>query len=499
MTIRRVRLFAVLLAGLLCLTARPAAAGTHAVGPAPARHVLLLSVDGLHALDLVRYARLNPSSAMARLAGMGVVYTNASTARPSDSFPGLLSMVTGGSPQSTGVWYDDSYDRALSAPGSACKTKGAEIVYDESIDKNSDALDAGGGIDPAKLPLDPVKGCTPVYPHSFLRVNTIFEVARAAGRRTAWSDKHPAYELLNGPSGHGVDDLYTPEIAAGGATDSVTTTEAYDDLKVAAILHQIDGKDHTGAGSPGTPAIFGMNFQAVSVGQKVPGAGYSDSQGTPSAGLHDALAHTDASIGKIVAELTAKGLLSSTVIVLTAKHGQAPSDPTKRQIVDKKIVTGLIDGVAKGLVAQATADDVALLWLTDQGKTAAAVAALQANQSKAAIQEILAGDALRLRYDDPRRDSRTPDIIVLPNLGVIYTKPSATKIAEHGGFSTQDTNVPILVAAPGMGPATVSAAVQTTQIAPTILQLLGLNPRALQAVTREHTPLLPGLTRAGTH
>src|SRR5262249_14092246 len=81
-------------------------------------HVLLLSVDGLHAQDVARYVRLNPNSALAQLTNMGLTYTNASTSKPSDSFPGLLSMVTGGSPRATGVFYDDSYDRNLSAPGS---------------------------------------------------------------------------------------------------------------------------------------------------------------------------------------------------------------------------------------------------------------------------------------------------------------------------------------------------------------------------------------------
>jgi hypothetical protein len=66
-------------------------------------------------------------------------------------------------------------------------------------------------IDPAQLPVDPTS-CQPVYPHSYLQVNTVFEVARAAGLRTAWADKHPAYEILNGPSGTGIQDLFTPEI-----------------------------------------------------------------------------------------------------------------------------------------------------------------------------------------------------------------------------------------------------------------------------------------------
>ncbi len=37
--------------------------------------------------------------------------------------------------------------------------------------------------------------------------------------------------------------------------------------------------------------------------------------------------------------------------------------------------------------------------------------------------------------------------------------------------------------------------VETTQIAPTILKLLHLDPRALQAVRIEHTRTLPGIGR----
>src|SRR5262249_44868360 len=232
----------------------------------PVLRVLLISIDGLHAVDLARYTSRHPQSALAELSRHGVTYTNASTPRPSDSFPGLLALGTGGSPVSTGVLYDDSYDRALSPPGSACAKLGTAVVFDEAIDKNPRALDAGGGIDPAKLPLDPTRGCAPVYPHDFLRVNTVFEVVHQAGRRTAWAGKHPAYALVHGPSGEGVDDLYTPEIAAQDeATASVAGAVANDELKVRAILHQIDGLDHTGLRQVGVPTIFGMNFQAVSV------------------------------------------------------------------------------------------------------------------------------------------------------------------------------------------------------------------------------------------
>jgi predicted AlkP superfamily pyrophosphatase or phosphodiesterase len=96
--------------------------------PAPARandelfdgrkikHVLLISVDGLHALDVARFVESHPNSALAELAGHGVTYSNARTPSLSDSFPGLLALVTGGSPVSHGLFYDVSYDRTIFDP-----------------------------------------------------------------------------------------------------------------------------------------------------------------------------------------------------------------------------------------------------------------------------------------------------------------------------------------------------------------------------------------------
>jgi len=459
--------------------------------PPVMRHVLLISIDGMHAVDLQRYVELHPNSALAQLSQIGVVYPNASTSRPSDSFPGLLSMVTGGTPRSTGVFYDDSYDRTLSPPGSNCSTVGTEIVYDESIDFDSTKIDGGGGINPANLPLDPSKGCTPVYPHRFLRVNTIFEVIKAAGMRTAWSDKHPSYELVNGPSGQGVDDLYTPEIAS---TDGTTAgTEAYDNLKVQAILNEIDGNDHTGQNTVGVPAIFGMNFQSVSVTQKLAGDGYLDALGTPSPALAGALDYVDQSLGKMISELRNQSLFNSTVIIVTAKHGQSPIDPNQRQIISNHVIPNTVNSVQAGLLAQATQDDVALLWLTDQTKTNAVVAKLSSQNQTLGIQQIVAGDSLKLLFKDPLKDSRSPDIVALPRDGVIYTSTSATKIAEHGGFADEDTHVALLVANSAVTGSTVFTPVQTTQIAPTILRLLNKNPFTLKAVQMEGTQTLPGL------
>src|SRR5262249_56062834 len=143
------------------------------------KHVLLISVVGLHEIDLVNYVASHPTSTMANLLKHGVHYTNASTATPSDSFPGLTALVTGATPKSAGVYYDDSYDRSLSPPSDfTCATIGTETLYAENLDTSFD--DALGGatklintIDPNRLPRDARNTCEPAYPHHFLRANTI--------------------------------------------------------------------------------------------------------------------------------------------------------------------------------------------------------------------------------------------------------------------------------------------------------------------------------------
>jgi hypothetical protein len=459
-----------------------------------AQRVLLISIDGLHAIDLANYIKSHPNSALAKLSSTGVTYTQTFGSRPSNSFPGLLALVTGGSPASTGVWFEGAYDRALSPAGSNCKTVGTEVSWDGSVDWNKKLLDAGGGINPAKLPLDPVRGCVPVYPHTFLRVNTIFEAAHFAGMRTAWIDKHPSYEMLNGPSGMGMDDFFGPEI--GSAPRNVKGQEDYDDVKIEALINQINGQDHTGKSSVGVPSLFGVALQSFRFAEVLPTGGYTDAKGTPSAPLLDAIEHTDQSVGKIVAALKTRGLLDSTLIILTSKHGQAPMDPSKVRIVDDSLIPNLINKIQSGLVTLAYADgDVMSIWLTDQSQTQKVGELLgqKENQSAAGIQKILCGVSLKLLTNDPLHDSRIPDLVVIPDLGVVYSPPDDKSIAGHGGFSDDDTHVALLVSNPRLKPRPVRTPVQTTQVAPTILQVLGVPPYMLQSVLKEGTAVLPGL------
>lgn len=507
------------------------------------QHVLLISVDGMHELDLVNCIKGVPAYGgttycpnIAQLYKNGHNYVAASASRPSDSFPGLTALVTGATPRSTGAFYDVSYDRSLSPPaqttpygipggvGLCPKVVGTQVGLDEEIDINYKRLDAGGGINPNFLPRDPKNGCAPVYPHQYIRVNTIFSVAHDKGLYTAWSDKHQSYELSKGPAGTGVDDFFAPEInsfvvplnkapflvssctvipdktATDAWTSSFQNIQCYDTIKVQAVLNWIDGKTHDGSMSAPVPAIFGMNFQSVSVGQKLVEktigvtGGYLDSQGTPSAALLSEIQFVDGSIGRFVSELSKNGLADSTLIIVTAKHGQSPIDPKRvLRIPGDNAALNSPAGVlsANGInPVQALEDDVSLIWLGDQSQTANAVSILEGNEDTYGQGEIFSGPALNLFFNSPLADPRTPDIVVAPNVGVIYTGHQG-KVAEHGGFAQDDRNVVMLLSNPRFSQKTITLPVETRQVAPTVLKALGLDPASLQAVQKEGTAVLP--------
>jgi predicted AlkP superfamily pyrophosphatase or phosphodiesterase len=541
-----VRLKAGIVATLGASLALAACGGSYDNSPtnaiAGAQHVLLVSIDGLHQQDLANCIAAKTCPSIATLANNGVTYSNAFTPGLSDSFPGLAALVTGGSPKSAGLFYDVSYDRTLYAPSDTqCTgTQGWNVVFDETtgIDAMNGGdlthLDGGGAFNPQAIPNAKVNGaCTPVYPHNYLKTNTVFEVVKQqmATARTAWADKHAwGYDWVNGPSGKGVDDLARTEInstdAATGTdyTDVYTHTETFDNFHVQAIINQIDGSDSTGKASVGVPTVFGTNFQTLSVAQKAPnakGGGYTDAQFTPGTQVAAAIAYADGAIGKMVAELKAKNLFSSTVVIVTSKHGQSPSDHTKL-VKNGDTLSALLQANnylnAQGNFGQAATktgrlndgtglsgtgvvqdDDVGLIWLRDQSQTASAVATLQANLACSATgicadgpqASILSGAALAAKFGDPAQ-GRAPDIIVQPNPGVIYTS-SKSKDAEHGGNAPDDSHLGLLVAFPGLQAATNATTVSTTQVAPTILKSLKLNPALLQSVAAEGTQVLPGL------
>ena len=357
------------------------------------KHVLLISVDGMHQSDLAWYAAHHPSSALAKLARTGTEYTNAATSNPSDSDPGGTALMTGGNPRSTGVYYDVEYSHKVDEPGAACTpgqpATGGDVIYDSpddalasvpdfidpangsfpSFDENGSIYPGGVDTNPAAImnlqnnassfnastfPVDPAT-CKNIMPWDYLGDNTIFQVIHNAGLRTAWSDKHAVYMSFNGPGSNGksIDDFFGPEIDSQAVEPNgvpypqdddwahiEAATKQYDGYKVQAVLNEINGLDHSGTAKVGTPAIFGMNFQAVSVAEKsrstpanligpdangnyhtsAPQPGgyqWDNGQLVPGPVLSNALDYVDAQLGRMIKQIHRDGLANSTTIIVT--------------------------------------------------------------------------------------------------------------------------------------------------------------------------------------
>jgi Type I phosphodiesterase / nucleotide pyrophosphatase len=548
----------ILAGAALALTLSPnfgMAADANTVGSKNVKHVVLLSIDGMHAVDFYNcshgIAGANSGDPycpnLAALARTGINYVATSSSKPSDSAPGLMALVTGGTPRTTGIYYDVAFDRTLDGPqittgtglAAAPCTPGAAPTgtttdNDQGIDLDDTMLNGGGdsgagSIDPKKLSRNPAAGCASVYPGDFLRTNTIFGVIHAAGGYTAWIDKHPSYAMVAGPGGKGLDDYYAPEVSSSvvalpGVKTSLGVScatvrdatapswnasfediQCYDALRVNALLNEIAGKSHNGSPAT-TPAIMGMNFQAVYTGVSVsePGVGvggYQNAAALPSAELLQEIQSVDTSIGDIVNALKDKGIYDDTLIIITAKHGGSPIDPT-RYVANGANTPATLMGTRIPFSESplnptgigATEDDVSVLWLNKGESVPSAVELLEQNATAIGLGQIYYGPTLALNYGvggwAPGQDPRTPDIIVTPNVGVTYSG-STTMIADHGGFAHDDTNVMLLVSHPCFQPQTVFAETATTQVAPTIVKALGLNPSALTAVKAEGTPVLP--------
>jgi hypothetical protein len=555
-------MFAVALASSSHAVAADNKVGSGKVGPGKIKHVLLLSIDGMHSVDFYNCASgitgVKGGSPycpnLTALSQTGINYVNAESSKPSDSFPGMAALASGGTPKSTGLYYDVAFDRSLDAPQKKTGTglaAGPCVPYapafgtttdnDQGIDIDDTKLNGGapgaslteGGIssiDPQKLERDPANGCAPVYPWNFIRVNTAFGVIHAAGGYTAWIDKHPSYSFVGGPGGSGLDDYFSPEvnstvvplpgvrtlegISCDPIRDTVGTSawnssfaniQCYDAIKVYGLINQINGKTHSGTPAQ-VPAVFGMNFQSVYVAESVNEAGvalggYKNAAALPSPELLYEVEYVDTAIGEIVNALKTAGIYDSTLIIITAKHGESPIDPTRYVANGSDTPATLLgdlipytESPLNGTGIGATEDDVSVLWLKKGVNVGVAEELLESDAAEIGLGQIYYGATLALNYNqggwEASDDPRTPDIIVAPNVGMTYSG-STSMIGDHGGFAHDDTNVIMLVSNPGFKPQTVSTATTTTQVAPTMVQALGLNPNLLDAVNIEGTSVLP--------
>jgi len=205
----------------------------------------------------------------------------------------------------------------------------------------------------------------------------------------------------------------------------------------------------------------------------------------------------DGAIGQWVNELKKQHLLNSTTIIITAKHGNRrsipigsfPSRPQRHEwhsAVGATRAAFLPDSEINQIGA--TEDDISLLWLKP-GASTLARRLLEANANAAGIGQIFYGprsrQSMASRVYRPLAAIRAPGHHRSAERGCdLHGKPE--EAGEHGGFAQDDTNVILLVSNPSLKPRTVTSFVETAQVAPTVLKILGLDPMIWTRSQRRH-------------
>jgi predicted AlkP superfamily pyrophosphatase or phosphodiesterase len=390
------------------------------------KHAVIIFIDGFRA-DL-----LDPELAphIAALGRAGTRFANAEVGFPSDSMPGILGPLTGASPKATGIPYDEYYDRHYKLA--------IEITETVTIPPG-------------------------LKPHDLLKVPTLFEAAKAKGLKTAFISKHIGYEILQGPSGQGIDRLELPEMVAwkGPFRDY--------DAKNFEMLTGMVAKD--GADIAGIYAI------AANYAMK--------EHGVVAAETRAAVGDIDAQVGKVVDAVAAAGRYDDTVFVVLGDHGDTDTPNAVASKGEGSVIAFLAE---KGIkAAKITADDVMLAWLADSSQAQQAVGLLHTTEAKErfGIDRVLGPDALKAMGDFA--DDQMPDFVLMVKPGVVYTKLPSNKKAEHGGGSDSDRRVAFVIEGPGVkSGAVVDTKVNVFSTAPTLAKLLGLSlPSATSPVLTE--------------
>ena len=252
-------------------------------------------------------------------------------------------------------------------------------------------------------------------------------------------------------------------------------------------------KDNGTKDPNGIAHLYGSNFQAVSVAQK--GFGYLNGSTSekPIFGpnLTDALDFTDNRLGGLIDKLKGANIYDCTLLIVSAKHGQSPIDPT----LSIKIPTAVLQNATSVEFAYVTADDGAYIWLVDPSPdnlNQAKSDLLKSNSTMVA--QIYAGsEVYQNGFGDPRYDPRVPDLVVRSKIGVIYASPTAAKNMEHGGINPDDLTVAMFVHNPKLQGKTINDLVYTRQVAVTALEALGAPVTELDGAQADGTVGLPGL------
>ncbi|MDP9051477.1 MAG: alkaline phosphatase family protein [Acidobacteriota bacterium] len=440
---------------------------THTLTDHPAERVLIISIDGLRAVNLANFVSSHPQSALAELSRRGVTYTNAHVAWP-DTAAGMMAIVSAGSPISTGIFSSEGYDRSLQRDGKGCERGASALNF------------AAGHVELLK----PESGCGTQQAHDLVRVNSVFDLVHAAGGRTAWADANAVYaDLLLGPYGKALNDVFVATPPLEG-TDRISAAEEQDRECVDAVVQWI------GSG-PNVPRLSGLSLLGFDAAQQSLPLSQTAAEGAASNVKRSPLEHIDAQLRKFVDALRKAGLFDSTWIIVTAPHGSI-GDRANLRVVDAVRVEQVAKTVAGDDIGRVVAGTAAMVWLKHPEKTDNLVKAYRAKMMELGIGAIYFGEKLKLIMNTAEDDSRMPDVILEPLTGVEWSRDR--QWPEHlGGFSDDENHVALLISGTQLTRRVDKTPVQTGQIAPLILQILGMDKLDLQALHKEHVPALPGI------
>ncbi|KAJ6102005.1 hypothetical protein N7486_004432 [Penicillium sp. IBT 16267x] len=431
---------------------------SHVYSNGPYKQVVYLSFDGMHQSDLVKYIEMYPNSTFASVVDSSVVFNNAKASKPSDSFPATIAPFTGASARVSGVYWQVTWAKDLYPPSSNCSGPiGAQADWSQVIDLNASSITGGNTFNLSAVPmkLNSWGVCEPLFPHDYLRVNTVFG--------------------------------YFPENAA--VASNLEDQLAWDDLHWSALANVTAGHYVNGTGSIDF-SIIGSNFNSFTWAQSS-GSGYANGStlANPifSPNLTATLHAADAKLGAFIEQLKDAGKLESILLIVSSKQGQSPVDESTLTLIDPQLV---IDATGVN-VSLLTSSDVGLIWLEDGHDAVTAKTNLLAKAEELNIVNVLAGDEVwEYGFGNPRLDPRAPDVIVLAKDGTLY-ESGATE--DHGAWFPDDLDVPLVFYNPTFTHANISLEVRTTQIASTILAALGLPLAQLDGWRAEGSPVLPFL------
>jgi hypothetical protein len=135
--------------------------------------------------------------------------------------------------------------------------------------------------------------------------------------------------------------------------------------------------------------------------------GYKNAAVLPSAKLLEEIEYVDTAIGIIVSGLQSAGIYDNTLLIITAKHGDSPTDPT-RYVADGTITPTTILATNNMIPCSesplnptgigATEDEVSVLWLKKGASVNAAVRLLESNAAPIGMGEIFYGPSVALNY-----------------------------------------------------------------------------------------------------